>query len=979
MGGLRSWILLTLTILAGTLLGVSSTPPASADTYISSGTYPSMTWDPAGSPYILSGTVYVIDLTILPGAEVRFNSSAWLDVARLNASGTPTNPIHVVGGGLTRFRIQGGTASDMNITNMRWGIEVLATLSPARIERNVFYGGYGGVKATSTSRVSIENNTFIGPSEGIYLLGSNNITVRNNTFDQGGVYAMQLENSAWNDVADNTISGLQSCFWFTDSHHNEVHRNVMVNSGPTCMSYSATSVGNAFNNISTTNTIDGEPVYFLYGVRDANISGYSSNHVTVVASQRLVIRGDTFRFDGLQVLWSDDIDITGDTWGSGSTLLALSNSNNVTIHGNSFPQSSFRGIRAYGGSRLIVDNNSVDGPQDPLYMESVTDASVTNNTLLGSTASSDYGLRILSSSIVRIKDNVIVGGASGLYVGETDTGTIENNTIMSWAFSSGGFCVRLENTTAFVLSNNTVVRCRMAARLGSSSGNLFIRNAFATAVVPPLDDGSANVWDGGYPVGGNYWAGFSVTDMFSGPVQDQPGGDGFSDLPYSIDADSLDRYPLTTNPVVTQGPSIHSLSVVNNLTRTGTDVTVFLSATDDEGVANVTVGLIAEDGSLLGNYTPTFSWPSSWRQTLLNLSTPGNFTVTAWAMDYWGNLVSASRELTVVDDWSGPTILHTRVSNAPVNETITLSANVTDSRGVASVRVYYQSVGSASFVSIGMTLLGNVTYEGTLPAQTANGTLLYYIRATDDLGNIALSPVEASTAPYAVAITADRDGDGVADADDRFPDDPTEWTDHDGDGIGDNADPDDDADGVPDSEDTFPLDPSESRDTDGDGIGDNADADRDGDLVDNTFDAFPDDPLEWVDTDGDGVGDHADGDDDGDGMPDTWESEGQLDPLSDDSGGDRDSDGLSNLDEYLRGTGVGDPDTDQDGLQDGSDPDPLLREAPPVWIPAIAAGFAIILIVLLMRRRKGRKPQRSSIEPTPAPKGAPAPPPEKTT
>ncbi len=39
-----------------------------------------------------------------------------------------------------------------------------------------------------------------------------------------------------------------------------------------------------------------------------------------------------------------------------------------------------------------------------------------------------------------------------------------------------------------------------------------------------------------------------------------------------------------------------------------------------------------------------------------------------------------------------------------------------------------------------------------------------------------------------VPIIRDSDGDGVADAQDAFPDDPNEWLDTDGDGIGDNAD-----------------------------------------------------------------------------------------------------------------------------------------------------------------------------------------------
>ena len=73
------------------------------------------------------------------------------------------------------------------------------------------------------------------------------------------------------------------------------------------------------------------------------------------------------------------------------------------------------------------------------------------------------------------------------------------------------------------------------------------------------------------------------------------------------------------------------------------------------------------------------------------------------------------------------------------------------------------------------------------------------------------------------AAKADSDGDGFVDPEDVFPDDPGEWSDVDGDGTGDGADPDDDNDGVDDPDDPFPLDPAEWSDHDGDGIGDNAD------------------------------------------------------------------------------------------------------------------------------------------------------------
>jgi hypothetical protein len=96
------------------------------------------------------------------------------------------------------------------------------------------------------------------------------------------------------------------------------------------------------------------------------------------------------------------------------------------------------------------------------------------------------------------------------------------------------------------------------------------------------------------------------------------------------------------------------------------------------------------------------------------------------------------------------------------------------------------------------------------------------------------------------ADQSDIDEDGVGDLCDAFPSDPDESRDEDADGIGDNADnclvvpntnqanfdgdalgdacdDDDDNDGVLDAFDTFPFDPTETTDSDGDGWGDNAD------------------------------------------------------------------------------------------------------------------------------------------------------------
>ncbi|MEN0047155.1 MAG: LamG-like jellyroll fold domain-containing protein [Bacteroidota bacterium] len=113
----------------------------------------------------------------------------------------------------------------------------------------------------------------------------------------------------------------------------------------------------------------------------------------------------------------------------------------------------------------------------------------------------------------------------------------------------------------------------------------------------------------------------------------------------------------------------------------------------------------------------------------------------------------------------------------------------------------------------------------------------------------------------------DTDGDGICDEDDNCPTSAnTDQANFDGDSLGDICDPDDDNDGVPDAIDAFPKDPSESSDSDGDGIGNNSDncpstpnpsqADSDGDGIGDACDN-PDNTNAATTLDFDGVDDHV--------------------------------------------------------------------------------------------------------------------------
>ncbi|MEC8875558.1 MAG: LamG-like jellyroll fold domain-containing protein, partial [Candidatus Thermoplasmatota archaeon] len=207
---------------------------------------------------------------------------------------------------------------------------------------------------------------------------------------------------------------------------------------------------------------------------------------------------------------------------------------------------------------------------------------------------------------------------------------------------------------------------------------------------------------------------------------------------------------------------------------------------------------------------------------------------------------------------------------------------------------------------------------------------------TDDDGYCD-GPVNVTINEVLICEVEDRDGDGIADDFDAFPDDINEWEDTDGDEIGNNADPDDDDDGYNDTvevaEGSDPLNfTSTPLDTDGDFDPDSTDPDDDGDGFDDGDDVFPTNSAEWLDTDDDGTGNNADTDDDGDGLsdedeatlgsdpliidtdadgiPDNW------DPLPTDPNGDFDEDGKLDSEEYNPASDGTPADTDTDGTND---------------------------------------------------------------
>lgn len=156
---------------------------------------------------------------------------------------------------------------------------------------------------------------------------------------------------------------------------------------------------------------------------------------------------------------------------------------------------------------------------------------------------------IYNKTIVVEKDDVIIDGNSHVIQGFNipfSTGIdltartrvmVKNVRVLGFYF---GFSLNYSQYN--VIWGNTISSCPYIMSAVESKGNKIYNNNFLSAPIRVY--GGANIWDGGYPSGGNFWANIRGEDLYSGELQNITGSDGICDQIYEIDEDNFDSYPL---------------------------------------------------------------------------------------------------------------------------------------------------------------------------------------------------------------------------------------------------------------------------------------------------------------------------------------------------------------------------------------------------------------------------------------------------
>jgi len=279
------------------------------------------------------------------------------------------------------------------------------------------------------------------------------------------------------------------------------------------------------------------------------IDGCGIGNVAEVTTDNVTITGFTMRKSGQE--WHN----------SGLALIKVKNCN---VSGNDITN-NFDAIRLSDSS----NNNSISANKITNNLGGIVLHYSSNNSIYGNsiTANNGFGIFLHFSSNNSIFGNNIVNNRWGIELDFcSDYNSIFGNNIAANNGDGIGFdhsmnnaifrnniaanneCgLRISGTSEYnCISGNDITNNFDAIRLlGSSNNNKIFHNNFVENQKHASTYNSPdNLWDNGYPSGGNFWSNYTGIDLYNGPYQNITGSDGIGDTANVIPEGNGDRYPL---------------------------------------------------------------------------------------------------------------------------------------------------------------------------------------------------------------------------------------------------------------------------------------------------------------------------------------------------------------------------------------------------------------------------------------------------
>lgn len=267
----------------------------------------------------------------------------------------------------------------------------------------------------------------------------------------------------------------------------------------------------------------------------------------IVLKDNIIIDGANNSVNGSGIPGSRGLDLTGR---KGVTII------NFKVHGFE------RGIHLASASNITISGNELSDNYCGVWLELSSSCSITSNQIV---KNEGYGVWLKNSTGNVISENMIMShGNYTIYMGYSSGNRIQsnnltknriclflyssnNNTISGNDMADNYQAIHLLYSAGNAVFLNEIRGNQIGVSFSSSSNNTIHHNNFIDNSIHAEVENSTNIWDDGFPSGGNYWSDYK--DKY--PDAEKMEAFELWATPYTIDENNIDRYP-QTNPVKTR-------------------------------------------------------------------------------------------------------------------------------------------------------------------------------------------------------------------------------------------------------------------------------------------------------------------------------------------------------------------------------------------------------------------------------------------
>ena len=483
--------------------------------------------------------------------------------------------------------------TNMTVKNLDvCGILVIGT-TDSTISNVSTHNSLHGIHLWSSSGNTITNcDLYHNSFSGILLLSSSGNTITNCDAYNNTKHGIYIWSSSNNNITNcNAYNHPDKGIYIGYSTNIKLRDNTIYDNGDGFSVYGE-SLSSFIHDIDISNTLNGKLIYYL--IENSNLElneTHNVGYIGIISCTNITAK---------------NLDVNG---------ILIVDTVQSTISNINFHNNSNKAIHLYQSSDNTIRNCNVYNNWNGIYLKSSSDNTITNCHLYNNTY-------------------------TGIYLDESSNNYITRCTIDNCNFAL--FIVRwsFENiiTDCNIYNNYYAVWIEDDSEYNLIYHNNFVNNDY-------LDDCPNNMWDNGYPSGGNYWDIYDGVDVCSGPGQNEPGSDGIGDTPFEYEA-VVDGYPLMNMWI----PSSIADVVLTTSDPMDTDPLygwekITCTITDDFAVDEVKLVVTYPDSS-------TVEYPMIKDGDIYSCNTTftdaGDYTYHVWANDTNDNIAESEPEAFVL-------------------------------------------------------------------------------------------------------------------------------------------------------------------------------------------------------------------------------------------------------------------------------------------------------------------------------------------